>query len=172
MSRNISYSIGIVAVLVACAAFGASGQEAHGTYTPYSIYGVGDLSQPGSAYNKTMGGVGFAVRNNRFINLMNPAAVTARDSLSFMVDFSVYGDNKVFRQGDIKSVSNTFNINDLAISFPIWRSSAMMVGIMPYSDSTPMIGADSSNFMPKATRVNTGEIRASPIPAGTVTSAM
>ena len=113
------------------AAFG----QATGTYTPYSIYGVGDLSQPGSAYSKTMGGTGVAMRNNRYINLINPAAVTARDSLAFMADFSLYSDNKLFEQQGIKSASNTFNINDLVMSFPIWRSSAMMVGIMPYSDT-------------------------------------
>ena len=134
MSRRIFNSVWIAAVLAVCVSFGAYGQAA-GTYTPYSMYGVGDLSQPGSAYNKTMGGVGVALRNNRYLNLTNPAAVTARDSLAFMVDFSLYGDNKIFSQGDIRSVSNTFNINDLAISFPIWRSSAMMVGIMPYGDT-------------------------------------
>ena len=134
MSRRILNRWVLTALLAACTAFGARGQ-ASGTYTPYSIYGVGDLSQPGSAYNKTMGGVGAAVRNNRYINLTNPAAVTARDSLAFMADFSLYNDNKLFRQADIKSASNTFNINDLAMSFPLWNKTAMMVGIMPYSDT-------------------------------------
>ena len=134
MSRRILNRWFLTALLAVCTAIGAHGQAA-GTYTPYSIYGVGDLSQPGSAYSKTMGGVGVAVRSNRFLNLINPAAVTARDSLAFMADFSLYNDNKIFNQGDIKSASNTFNINNLAMSFPIWRSSAMMVGIMPYSDT-------------------------------------
>ena len=134
MSRRISHKWIISALLVLCPML-AHGQVAYGTYTPYSIYGVGDLSQPGSAYSKTMGGTGVAVRNNRFLNLINPAAVTARDSLAFMADFSLYSDNKMFEQQGIKSASNTFNINDLAMSFPIWRSSAMMVGVMPYSDT-------------------------------------
>ena len=134
MSRRILHRWFLTALLAACASVSAFGQ-ATGTYTPYSIYGVGDLSQPGSAYNKTMAGAGVALRNNRFLNLTNPAAVTARDSLAFMADFSLYNDNKLFEQGNIKSASNTFNINDLAMSFPIWRSSAMMVGVMPYSDT-------------------------------------
>ncbi|MCR4859225.1 MAG: hypothetical protein K5910_01020 [Bacteroidales bacterium] len=134
MSRRILNKALVCAVIALCAAFSAQGQ-AVGTYTPYSIYGVGDLSQPGTAYNKTMGGVGVAIRDNRYINVLNPASVTARDSLSFMADFSVYGDNKVFKQEGIKSASNTFNINDLAMSFPLWHNTAMMVGIMPYSDT-------------------------------------
>ena len=134
MLRKILHRVILTAVLVAGAAFSASAQTT-GTYTPYSIYGVGDLAQPGSAYSKTMGGTGVALRNNRYLNLINPAAVTARDTLAFMADFSLYNDNKVFRQAGIRSASNTFNINDLAMSFPIWRKSAMMVGIMPFSDT-------------------------------------
>lgn len=134
MSRKTLHRLVLTAILAACTALSARGQAA-GTYTPYSIYGVGDLSQPGTAYNKTMGGVGVALRNNRFINITNPAAVTARDSLAFMADFSLYNDNKVFRQGNIQSASNTFNINDLVMSFPLWNHSAMMVGIQPYSDT-------------------------------------
>ena len=143
MSRRILHSFALSVLLAAAGAFCAYGQ-ASGTYTPYSIYGVGDLSQPGSAYNKTMGGVGIASRNNSYINILNPAAVTARDTPEpdetylgspFMVDFSLYGDNKIFNQGGIKSASNVVNINDITMSFPIWRTSAMMVGIMPYSDT-------------------------------------
>ena len=134
MLRRTLHKAVVAALLSVCAAFSAHGQ-ASGTYTPYSIYGVGDLSQPGTAYNKTMGGVGVAMRNKSFINVLNPASVTARDSLSFMTDFSVYGDNKLFKQENIKSVSNTFNINDLVMSFPLWHHTAMMVGIMPYSDT-------------------------------------
>lgn len=121
-------------VLLLCASFTAHGQ-AYSGYSPYSIFGVGDLSRQGTAYNRTMGGAGVATRSNRFINILNPAAVTARDSLAFMADFSLYGDNKVFAQNDIKSVNNTFNINDCVISFPLWSTSAMMVGISPYSDT-------------------------------------
>ncbi len=134
MLRKILNRTALTAILALCAAFCAYGQAA-GVYTPYSIYGVGDLSHPGTAYNKSMGGVGVALRNNTVINVLNPAAVTARDSLAFMTDFSLYNDNKIFNQGGIKSASNTFNINDLVMSFPLWHNMAMMVGIMPFSDT-------------------------------------
>lgn len=103
------------------------------SYTPYSLYGIGDRTNVGTAYTRSMGGVGIAMRDNRFLNITNPASITARDSLAFMADFSLYGENKVFSQGKIKSASNTCNINDLAMSFPILKNTAMMIGIMPYS---------------------------------------
>ena len=114
----------------------------YGAYSPYSIFGIGDLSKDGSAFNKSMGGVGIATRNRRFINYTNPAAISARDSLSFMADFGLEQNNKYFAQGDLRSAHNTFNIHNLVMSFPIWRSSAFMVGITPYSD----IGYDFSSI--------------------------
>ena len=57
----------------------------YGAYSPYSIYGIGGIAREGTAHTQTMGGVGIASRNNRFINTTNPAAVTARDTLSFML---------------------------------------------------------------------------------------
>ena len=121
-------------VLVCAAVLSASAQNgAYSGYSPYSMYGIGDLFDPGTAYNQTMGGVGIASRNNKYVNVLNPAAVTARDSLSFMMDFSFYQGNTILRQGDKLSANNIFNLKDIAISFPLYKSSAMMVGIMPYS---------------------------------------
>ena len=106
---------------------------AYNSYSPYSIFGVGDLSRQGTSYNKSMGGVGIASRNNRMINYLNPAAVTARDTLSFMLDFGVSGEGKMYEQGNVKSANNIFNIYDFIFTVPIYKSSALIAGITPYS---------------------------------------
>ena len=119
-----------------------SAQEGtYGAYSPYSIYGIGDISKQGTAFNKGMGGTGIATRNRRFINYLNPAAITARDTLSFMADFGLSQSNNIYRQGDLKSAHNTFNIYNFVMSFPIYRSSAFMVGITPFSE----VGYDFSS---------------------------
>ena len=115
----------------------------YGAYSPYSIFGVGNISKEGTAFNKSMGGVGIATRNKRFINYLNPAAITARDTLSFMGDIGLAQNNTVFTQGDLKSAHNTFNVYNFVLSFPIYRSSAFMVGITPYSD----VGYDFSDIV-------------------------
>lgn len=130
----------LVTLIMCIPAFAQEG--AHGAYSPYSIYGIGDISKEGTAFNKGMGGTGIATRNKRFINYLNPAAVTARDSLSFMADFGLSQKNTVYKQGDLKSAKNTFNIYDFVMSFPIYRSSAFMVGITPFSD----VGYDFSSI--------------------------
>ena len=127
----------------------------YGAYSPYSIYGIGDISKEGTAFNKSMGGVGVATRNRRFINYLNPAAVTARDSLAFMADFGLAQNNTVFKQGEVSSAHNTFNIYNFVMSFPIYRSSAFMVGLTPFSD----VGYDFSSVETDQNIIgNTGNI--------------
>lgn len=137
--------IGMWALLFGALLFSAPQLRAQdGTYngySPYSVYGVGDLFQQGSSTTRMMGGIGTALRNQRLMNLQNPAAVTARDTLSFMADFSISASNTLYEQGSITSAHNTFNISSLAMSFPIWRSSALMLGLTPYSN----VGYDFSS---------------------------
>lgn len=154
MSRRISNSIILVLALLLCGTVDA-GAQAAGGYSPYSVFGIGNTSRQGTAYNKSMGGVGIANRNNRYINVTNPAAVTARDSLAFMADFSLYGDNTIFAEGSARSANNVFNINDIVISFPIQDQSAMMIGVMPYSDTG---FGFSFNYTDPALIGNTGSV--------------
>lgn len=129
-----------VFLIISVCSYAQSG--AYGAYSPYSIYGIGEISKQGTAYNKSMGGVGIATRNKRYINYLNPAAVTARDTLSFMADFGLSQKNTAFAQDGVKSAKNTFNVYDFVMSFPIYKSSAFMVGITPFSD----VGYDFSSI--------------------------
>ncbi|HAW06269.1 MAG TPA: hypothetical protein DCW40_00315, partial [Rikenellaceae bacterium] len=94
---------------------------------------MGDICRQGTVYNLSMGGTGIASRNHRFINYLNPAAITARDTLSFMMDFSLVGEGKLYKQGDVKSASNLLNISNVAFTVPIYKKSAFVAGISPYS---------------------------------------
>lgn len=126
----------LVVVSLLFASLGARAQTdgTFGGFSPYSVFGIGQLHQGGTAWNRGMGGVGVAARNNRFVNIMNPAAVTARDSLSFMADFGLSGRIAVFSEGDKKASNTIFNIDDFVISFPMWNHTAFMAGIRPVSD--------------------------------------
>lgn len=135
MSKSVIRSFAAFVGVLLCA-LSASAQEGgtYSGYSPYSVYGVGPLHQAGTVYNQSMGGVGIASRNNRYLNIMNPAAVTARDSLAFMADFGLTGRASIFNDGTFRSGNNLFNISNIALSFPIYGKSAFMIGITPYSD--------------------------------------
>ena len=64
----------LILLALVVSALPARGQnEAYNSYSPYSMYGIGDISKFGTAYNKSMGGVGIATRDKRNINILNPA---------------------------------------------------------------------------------------------------
>jgi len=134
MFKKIHSRLSILAVSLLCGTSLFAQSGAYSGFTPYSVFGIGDIAKDGTAYNRSMGGIGIANRNNRYINSLNPAAVTAKDSLSFMADFGLTQNNSLYKQGSIKSGNNTFNINDFIFTFPIYRSSAFMFGITPYSN--------------------------------------
>lgn len=108
--------------------------DALGAYTPYSLFGVGQLANEGTSYNLSMGGIGLAMRNNGFINYVNPAAITARDTLAFMFDFGLNQKNSFFNDNVTKSAYNIANMQNVVMSFPIYKKSAFVVGISPFSD--------------------------------------
>ena len=138
----------VAAVLLAFSAQQVCAQDteplAGNGYSPYSLFGFGDMVRPGTTYNASMGGIGIGDRNVRYINILNPAAVTAREQKSFMMDFGLENRNVLYNgnaalsmsattSGVQRSASNTFNIHHLVVSFPIEKHSAFKAGIVPYS---------------------------------------
>lgn len=113
---------------------GAQTTDALGTYTPYSIFGVGDVSRPGTAYNKSMGGLGVGVKDARYINYINPASIVERDSMSFMADFGMEQRNTYLSGNGAKSAYNSFNMHYVLITLPIYKRSALILGAAPYSN--------------------------------------
>lgn len=135
MFKRLTYSI-CAAILLLFSSWTALAQT-DGTYSgfsPYSVFGLGQTHQPGTAWNRSMGGIGIAARSNRYINILNPASMTARDSLSFMADFGLDGRISLFSEDSKRGLNTTFSIDDFVISFPLWKHTAMMVGITPVSD--------------------------------------
>ena len=135
MSKRLINRVWTAALLLVAALPLQAQNGAYNGYSPYSVYGIGDLHTAGTAFNNSMGGVGVATRSKRFVNTLNPASVTARDSLSFMADFGLSGKASLFSQGDLRGAKTLFNINDFVISFPLWRKTAFMAGIKPFSDT-------------------------------------
>jgi opacity protein-like surface antigen len=113
---------------------GAQNEDAVNTFTPYTFYGVGDLASPGLSYHRGMGGIGIGMRNNRTINYLNPAALSAQDTLSFMFDFGGEMQNYYLSTTAQSSANNSFNMHHLVMSFPLWGKMVMGLSVLPYSN--------------------------------------
>jgi hypothetical protein len=111
----------------------AQNEDAVNTYTPYSFYGIGDLSAPGFSYHRGMGGVGIGMRSNRTINYLNPAALSAQDTLSFMFDFGGEMQNYYLSTNRSSTAFNSANMHHIAFSFPVWKKMVVALSAQPYS---------------------------------------
>ncbi len=59
------------------------------TSSPYSGFGIGELEMSSGGRNSAMGQTGIALRSNLFLNLANPASLTAIERQSFLFDIGV-----------------------------------------------------------------------------------
>ena len=136
----------VISIFIAVCAASAQTDGTYVGYSPYSVYGIGNLHAGGPAWSRSMGGIGIATRNKRVVNTANPASVTARDSLSFMSDFSLSGKFSLYKEGDKLGYCPTFNLENFVISFPMWKHTALMVGLAPFSDVGYSISASEVDY--------------------------
>jgi len=111
----------------------AQNEDAVHVYTPYSFYGIGDMAAPGFSFQRGMGGVGIGLRTNRVINIMNPAALSVHDTLSFMFDFGGEMQNYYLATSSNTTANNSANMHHLSMSFPVWKKLVTAISVMPYS---------------------------------------
>lgn len=133
--QSRSLRIIILFLCLSTLSLNAQTTDALGTYSPYSMFGIGEIDKQGTAFNYSMGGIGIGVRDNRFINVANPAAITARDTLSFMLDFGVIEKNHYVSDFKTKSAYNVFNMRNMFITVPIYKKSALIIGVSPFSNT-------------------------------------
>ena len=101
--------------------------------SPYTRFGLGEISQQGFGISRGMGGTSIAHRFNNQINYLNPASFSAQDTLSFILDFGINGEirelSSQYEQVNLKD----FNMGHIAIGFPVNKWWGASIGILPYS---------------------------------------
>ena len=101
--------------------------------SPYTRFGLGEIAQQGFGISRGMGGTSIAHRFNNQINYLNPASYSAQDTLSFILDFGVNGEiRELSSQYETVSLKD-FNMQHIAIGFPVTRWWGASIGILPYS---------------------------------------
>ncbi|MDE5695539.1 MAG: hypothetical protein K2H77_06195 [Alistipes sp.] len=125
------------AVLSLWAAAAAAQTSSINAFSPYTMYGIGELSTPGTLSMRSMGGVGVAVRNPGVANMLNPAAFSAAPQKTFLFSFGLEGQNYYNSQSvggaSKKSAYNTFNFHDIAFQVPLTKKLGLGFSLAPYS---------------------------------------
>jgi len=101
--------------------------------SPYSRFGIGDLSDNNNAWNLSMGGSSIAFRSPYHISYGNPASYTAFDSLSFVFEGGFNVDIIQLTSTVQTENRNIASVGYLLFGMPVtkwWRTS---IGMVPYS---------------------------------------
>ncbi len=101
--------------------------------SPYSSFGLGDLTFTGFTRNQAMGGISLGIRNPDYIDYSNPASYSARDSLSMLFEFGVSLQASQVATEDKSDVPWDMNFSHLAFSFPVHKKVAVGAGLVPFS---------------------------------------
>lgn len=129
------------AVLVPSAAVNA--QSSVNAYSPYTMFGIGELGTPGNSIMRSMGGIGVALRSSQQVNMMNPAGYSATFRKTFIFDVSAEGNfllNRQYKYDEnnalsrtAKNAKNTINFRGIAIQFPLAKRLGFGFSLTPYS---------------------------------------
>ncbi len=101
--------------------------------SPYSIFGIGDKEFQGFTQNRSMGGWGISKRLPNQINILNPAAATAQDSMSFLWDIGLKGSFVIYQSQTASNKQNSFNFDHLAFSAAVNNTFVIGAGIVPFT---------------------------------------
>lgn len=137
MQRN-KIIAAVAASLMLC--FGASAQDVNSlnAYSPYTFYGIGDLSSTSGASFDAMGGTSIAFRSYMKTNLWNPAAFSAIAKNSMIFEAGASAKNTYSTQyrptsGKMHTSDNSMNFNNVSLLFPLTKGLGMGISVLPYS---------------------------------------
>jgi hypothetical protein len=100
------------------------------TASPYSYYGLGQLSFKGAFENRLMGGVN-VFKDSLRINFLNPASYAHLKRTTFTIGGTQ--NRTTFNQADgSKEGANRSSLNYVGVGIPL-RKSAFVLGVMPYT---------------------------------------
>jgi len=104
------------------------------TNSPYSQYGLGDLTDQGVGFNKGMGGVGIAFRKGNEVNPLNPASYSSIDSITMIFDAGMSGQITNFSENGKKVNAKSGGFDYVVGSLRLIKNFGVSFGLMPYSN--------------------------------------
>jgi hypothetical protein len=102
--------------------------------SPYSRFGLGDITPNSNAWNASMGEIGIAIRSPYHVNFSNPASYTAFDSTSFVFEGG-FLSNFTTLTSSTQSDSRTYaSLAYLLFGVPVTKWWKSTIGLVPFSD--------------------------------------
>ncbi|MDO5460105.1 MAG: hypothetical protein Q4F44_00510 [Bacteroidales bacterium] len=122
----------LITILLGLIAF-VSVYADNGINSPYSRYGIGILNNQGLGVNRQMGGLGYALRSNSYINILNPASFSAADTLTMLFEAGMTLQNVNFKEGNRQINAKNASFDYIAMQFRVRKGLGVSLGFLPYS---------------------------------------
>ncbi|MDD4514533.1 hypothetical protein [Massilibacteroides sp.] len=123
------------------------------TSSPYSMFGIGEISTGIYGSNVGMGSVAYGMRGKALLNIDNPAALTGLDSIRLIAETSGFLKNEYISSNGASNRTFTGNVSSFTMGsriVPFWY---LAVGLKPYSSmgyyfksEQPLEGAPGSYY--------------------------
>ena len=105
-----------------------------GTNSPYSQYGLGQLSEQTSGFNRGMNGLGLGFREHNQVNYINPASYSSMDSLTFIFDAGMSGQITNFSENGTKVNANNADFEYAVAGFRAFKHVGVSFGLIPFTN--------------------------------------
>jgi hypothetical protein len=131
----IKYTKLFITFLLAVIVSEARSQSTAGTSSPYSQYGLGELTPMILPQNQAMGGISTGTNMiNRYmsINPQNPASYGAIGVTAIDAGISI-NSVSLSQSGQSSQRNSNFSLNHVNFAVPVSHTSAISFGLMPYS---------------------------------------
>jgi len=144
MNRVAKILFSMVAFMAVATWSAAAQTSATNAFSPYSMYGIGELNTQGTLPMRSMGGVGLAWRSTSMSNLLNPAGYSATLRKSFIFNFGAEGMHVMNSQnrydatsgaalGRVKNSKTSINFHEIALQMPLAKGLGLGFSLTPYS---------------------------------------
>ena len=153
----IKYTRLFITFLLAVIVLQAKSQSTATTSSPYSRYGIGDVSDQLLPQNIAMGGIAVATNTIGGYNTINQINPASYGKISFTtIDLGIYTNVSTFSQtGYPNEVTSNTRLSHISFAIPVTKHSAVSFGLLPYSEmgysyrqtsktSTPVSPADTN----------------------------
>ncbi len=132
----IKYTRLFITLLLAVIVLQAKSQSTATTSSPYSRFGIGDISDQLLPQNIAMGGIATAtntIGGYNTINVINPASYS---KIGFTtIDVGVYSNIITLGKNGFPDEKNSnFRLSHVEFAFPVTKHSALSFGLLPYSE--------------------------------------
>ncbi|WP_299107603.1 hypothetical protein [uncultured Tenacibaculum sp.] len=99
--------------------------------SPYSVFGIGENFEAVTVEQASMGGIGVAMKDSKYLNFVNPAA-------NADLRYATYGLGGsltflTLKEGNSSQSGNSTNLRYIALGFPIGKKAGFSVGLQPFS---------------------------------------